>query len=257
MRIELFYLLIGFFFISCHNSNSTKLKVSSYQLNTETRNNYSYNLEGLKDTTLLDYFFFFKGQLAYSRRSITVSRYDAKNKLILEQEYERESGGLKLIGERHLLYNRKHQLIKDTQIDYGQILMVTIREYNDFDSLSKIVLVLPHAEKTLEKVANGDRKNARYDTTIIVYRYDNLKHLVSPKIDSSKISLQHISLNIEEKIEISKNTAFNILDSTWYKNDRKIKQIEFSKGIDQARKNIYYFNEHGDIVRSLSYTLVE
>jgi hypothetical protein len=255
MRIRLVYLSIGLFFISCQNSTSNKLKMAGYELHSETRNRYTYNLKGLKDTTLLDYFFFVKGQLGYSRQSISISRYDSSNNLILEQEYEGDNGKLKLVGERHLLYNRKHKLIKDTQIDDGEIMMATILEYNDFDSLSKTFFVLLHHEKTLEEELNRS-KESRYDTTITVYHYDNLKHLIDHKMDSSKIGVQNISLSTEERIEITNNTAFKTLDSTWYKNNSKVKRIEFSKGIGSPRKDIYYFNEHGDVVRELNYELV-
>lgn len=155
------FIFILFSFISCQTTDSKKLIEPSYELENQAEYRYSYNLKRLKDSTLLDYFFYFQGKLALSRRSITISRYNSENNLILEQEYEKDKEELKLVGERHLYYNGRHQLIKDIQINDGQVFMKTFLEYNDFDSVSKVSTIIKHTASTLEEAARENKKKCK------------------------------------------------------------------------------------------------
>jgi hypothetical protein len=237
---------------SCQLSSSNKLKWADYDLINQSEYHYSYNLLGLKDTTLSENSVYFNGQLAFSNRSITISKYDTSNKLILEQEFERENNELKLIGEKHLIYNQKHQLIKDIQINDGQMFMSITSEYNDFDSISKVITLIKHSAPTLEEAAKEDRKKVKYDTTIVRYTYNDKRQRISPEYFVNKPP-ETIKLNDSERIEIKNDLKEGFTDSTWIKGNLKVKTSSIFRYPGKLSKTIFYFNSKGDVTKSLTY----
>ena len=251
--------LCAFIFLdSCINSTkSNQLGFQKYELTKRVESRYTYNSKGLIDTTFDEIYSYFDGQLALYLNNVTLSRYDTNNNLVLEQEYEKKENELELAGERHLEYNKKHQLKRDTQIEGGDIFTVSILEYTDFDSLSRRIFVMKRQPATLEEFSKEDKKNIKYDTSIIEYKYNSLRQQINHKRDSSKINVKHFLINQQQRIEIINDLQSNVLDSIWYKNDIKIKETQLAKLMEKTTRYIFYFNENGDVVESLNYKMID
>jgi hypothetical protein len=243
--------VIIYSFISCETTRSKKLIEPNYELQNQSEYRYTYNLKGLKDSTYSDYFVYVDGRLAYINHTLTISKYNSSNKLILEQDYERDVEGMKLVGEKHLLYNNKHQLREETDISYGQMFMKRILEYNAFDSLAKMTTLIKQTAATLEEAAKADRKNVKYDTSVVQYVYNDKKQQISPEPGMDQ-SAETILLNDSIRIQIVKYSGGGFIDSTWYKRDSKIRSISIHQFEGTESKTVTYYNTQGDISKIIS-----
>jgi hypothetical protein len=251
LRNRLLLPFILYSFISCQTTDSKKLIEPDYQLESQSEYRYSYNLNGLIDSTFSDHFVYLNGRLAYINHTFTISKYNSSNNLILEQDYEREEEGVKLVGEKQLKYNDKLQLIEEIDISNGQMFMKRILEYNAFDSLAKMTTLIKRMAGTLEEAAKADRKNVKYDTSVVQYVYNDKKQRIIPEPGIDKTA-ETIILNDSISIQIIRYPEDGFIDSTWYKRDTKIRSTSIHHLEGTKSKNVTYYNTQGDIIKSIS-----
>ncbi len=251
---------------------------------TFTINTYSVN--GLLDTSYRTNFWYMKGKLMYTIKSIVVRKYH-QSKLIDEKEFTLGKDGSKTLSNETIKqYDATGNTTTEINIMDSNMFSKTINEYNDKMQVIKTINILQkRSNDTNDYILDSviahlnDKKQFQYDTSINTYKYDSNSNQIRVINSDTKEAVQEVTINQyfnnvqtfsyslnsqgdttgklsfrhEGKLvrQISERKELNSVDTSWLDNNRIVKSVGFDGR--KRYKSITTYNSKGDEIENISY----
>ena len=278
---------------SCSGTSQTKQLSTSvdeiWGIANKTTQTNTYSKSGLLDTSYSTTFIYMQGMLTDTSKSITVRKYDTKNKLISEKTYLLSNNNPdKLISETIQEYDEKNNPIyimtKSEGVNYD-ISRIAYNSNNQKVKSTDIFQVMEDASESMDldsiALQKKDTKKPIFDTTINTYNYDDKGNLIKWISSNTKGKIEKTNVTIysgKEKTagytidnnndtivtftyikdgdiikEIAKTNEDGGIDTTWQQNDKVLKMIAHSEKFHFKTKVEIKYNDKGDQIESISY----
>lgn len=273
--VRLILIIVLFCVFAC---NANKKRKESHSVDLEwvtfdsTTKTHFYNSKGNIDSTieLRHYLRNNRGEIGIVVKTLKKRTYNSTDSLLSEREFLIfENGDRELSSERLLKYDSKNNLILELYSSHGETTYSNKYEYSQ-NRLTKKTHIFSEP-KSFNQIIQTDKEkgNAKYDTLIAVYKYDDKGVQIYPgdseemypfidTTDNFRVFYTNHYKNSDTQIlySVSRRLSDNYMlatDTSWEVNGKQVKWVDYNFESLQLRMGIRKYDKRGNEVLEVTY----